>query len=160
MVGLCFFSSRRRHTRWPRDWSSDVCSSDLIEPLATRGCRKKKEGPGLLRGLPSIQRDRSYSPRWTLLTVQSPASSAMTNGVAPTCHVGCAATNAAQFGSPLTGPPVSPFAVSVVPSKQRSGFGVGVGAGVGRADGNGVLPGVGDGVGTVTLPTAFTVASW
>src|SRR5690625_6623429 len=26
---LCFFSSRRRHTRWPRDWSSDVCSSDL-----------------------------------------------------------------------------------------------------------------------------------
>src|SRR5207253_7830844 len=26
-----FFSSRRRHTRWPRDWSSDVCSSDLSE---------------------------------------------------------------------------------------------------------------------------------
>src|SRR5439155_18030576 len=24
-----FFSSRRRHTRWPRDWSSDMCSSDL-----------------------------------------------------------------------------------------------------------------------------------
>src|SRR5439155_7857738 len=23
-----FFSSRERHTRWPRDWSSDVCSSD------------------------------------------------------------------------------------------------------------------------------------
>src|SRR5207253_3519732 len=27
-----FFSSRRRHTRWPRDWSSDVCSSDLTRP--------------------------------------------------------------------------------------------------------------------------------
>src|SRR5690625_6668558 len=26
---IIFFSSRRRHTRWPRDWSSDVCSSDL-----------------------------------------------------------------------------------------------------------------------------------
>src|SRR5690348_17809286 len=27
---LCFFfSSRRRHTRWTGDWSSDVCSSDL-----------------------------------------------------------------------------------------------------------------------------------
>src|SRR5437870_3193824 len=26
---LFFFSSRRRHTIWPRDWSSDVCSSDL-----------------------------------------------------------------------------------------------------------------------------------
>src|SRR5690606_40686747 len=26
---LFFFSSRRRHTRFSRDWSSDVCSSDL-----------------------------------------------------------------------------------------------------------------------------------
>src|SRR5206468_6547967 len=25
-----FFSSRRRHTRSDRDWSSDVCSSDLV----------------------------------------------------------------------------------------------------------------------------------
>src|SRR5437870_5422456 len=29
MVSFFFFSSRRRHTSWPRDWSSDVCSSDL-----------------------------------------------------------------------------------------------------------------------------------
>src|SRR6266487_665590 len=29
-----FFSSRRRHTRWTGDWSSDVCSSDLGNPLA------------------------------------------------------------------------------------------------------------------------------
>src|SRR2546429_5221080 len=28
-VHLFFFSSRRRHTRCSRDWSSDVCSSDL-----------------------------------------------------------------------------------------------------------------------------------
>src|SRR5690606_40623856 len=27
-----FFSSRRRHTRFSRDWSSDVCSSDLRAP--------------------------------------------------------------------------------------------------------------------------------
>src|SRR5256884_320030 len=27
-----FFSSRRRHTRCSRDWSSDVCSSDLLKP--------------------------------------------------------------------------------------------------------------------------------
>src|SRR3712207_7740804 len=27
-----FFSSRRRHTRYWRDWSSDVCSSDLEKP--------------------------------------------------------------------------------------------------------------------------------
>src|SRR5258707_8393137 len=29
---LFFFSSRRRHTRYWRDWSSDVCSSDLFSP--------------------------------------------------------------------------------------------------------------------------------
>src|SRR5437763_9760953 len=28
-VSLFFFSSRRRHTRYIGDWSSDVCSSDL-----------------------------------------------------------------------------------------------------------------------------------
>src|SRR5699024_11801653 len=28
---LFFFSSRRRHTRSKRDWSSDVCSSDLLD---------------------------------------------------------------------------------------------------------------------------------
>src|SRR5207253_3584094 len=27
---------RRRHTRWPRDWSSDVCSSDLQNGNALR----------------------------------------------------------------------------------------------------------------------------
>src|SRR5258707_13139546 len=34
---LCFFffSSRRRHTRYWRDWSSDVCSSDLATRAAT-----------------------------------------------------------------------------------------------------------------------------
>src|SRR5690625_501521 len=34
---LFFFSSRRRHTRWPRDWSSDVCSSDLFFPHHIEG---------------------------------------------------------------------------------------------------------------------------
>src|SRR5712675_2530481 len=33
MVRCFFFSSRRRHTRCSRDWSSDVCSSDL-KPLS------------------------------------------------------------------------------------------------------------------------------
>src|SRR2546429_8104840 len=37
LLPLCFFfSSRRRHTRCSRDWSSDVCSSDLI-PLTVIG---------------------------------------------------------------------------------------------------------------------------
>src|SRR5690606_28721892 len=34
-VHLFFFSSRRRHTRFSRDWSSDVCSSDLNDLAAT-----------------------------------------------------------------------------------------------------------------------------
>src|SRR5690606_40036894 len=33
---LFFFSSRRRHTRFSRDWSSDVCSSDLRDPVDGR----------------------------------------------------------------------------------------------------------------------------
>src|SRR2546430_12754920 len=40
-----FFSSRRRHTRFDCDWSSDVCSSDLLErpPTPTANLREQKE---------------------------------------------------------------------------------------------------------------------
>src|SRR2546426_5924610 len=48
VLGLFFFfSSRRRHTRLQGDWSSDVCSSDLVEagglvdPRRLRGVRPK-----------------------------------------------------------------------------------------------------------------------
>src|SRR5690606_39667894 len=40
-----FFSSRRRHTRFSRDWSSDVCSSDL-HSSAARQARWIHEGVG------------------------------------------------------------------------------------------------------------------
>src|SRR5688500_20383538 len=33
-MSLFFFSSRRRHTRLQGDWSSDVCSSDLISTFS------------------------------------------------------------------------------------------------------------------------------
>src|SRR5690625_7059395 len=42
---LFFFSSRRRHTRWPRDWSSDVCSSDL--ELGQEHPRRQRSAPPL-----------------------------------------------------------------------------------------------------------------
>src|SRR5271166_4784930 len=45
-----FFSSRRRHTRWPRDWSSDVCSSDLPLRRKMRECGADAGGDGF-RGL-------------------------------------------------------------------------------------------------------------
>src|SRR5207249_8850878 len=40
-----FFSSRRRHTRSKRDWSSDVCSSDL-GALCRAGARAPAGSPG------------------------------------------------------------------------------------------------------------------
>src|SRR6266853_6496441 len=40
---LFFFSSRRRHTRFDCDWSSDVCSSDLeLEPLSLPGTQNAR----------------------------------------------------------------------------------------------------------------------
>src|SRR5690606_334896 len=39
-----FFSSRRRHTRFSRDWSSDVCSSDLA------GCRRVYHAGDVIAG--------------------------------------------------------------------------------------------------------------
>src|SRR3989442_6782118 len=55
MFLLFFFSSRRRHTRCGRDWSSDVCSSDLVllHRLALRLCRPRAvaDGAALLAAL-------------------------------------------------------------------------------------------------------------
>src|SRR6266536_2340146 len=41
-----FFSSRRRHTRSTRDWSSDVCSSDLRGHAQRDGHQVPRQGPG------------------------------------------------------------------------------------------------------------------
>src|SRR6266581_8704352 len=41
-----FFSSRRRHTRWTGDWSSDVCSSDLAEEDDGEDPDDRAGGPG------------------------------------------------------------------------------------------------------------------
>src|SRR6266568_9250985 len=38
-----FFSSRRRHTRWNCDWSSDVCSSDLLRHKLIDGIEVRGE---------------------------------------------------------------------------------------------------------------------
>src|SRR5699024_11730399 len=40
-VQRLFFSSRRRHTRSKRDWSSDVCSSDLTTDSMSGGEKAK-----------------------------------------------------------------------------------------------------------------------
>src|SRR5438309_11611726 len=41
-----FFSSRRRHTRWNCDWSSDVCSSDLQLAVGEMECGRPVLGRG------------------------------------------------------------------------------------------------------------------
>src|SRR6266496_5744059 len=44
-----FFSSRRRHTRFLRDWSSDVCSSDLLSlPIHRNASEGALARPALL----------------------------------------------------------------------------------------------------------------
>src|SRR5690606_40277179 len=45
---LFFFSSRRRHTRFSRDWSSDVCSSDLS---------RQNEVAAISRGMKALARE-------------------------------------------------------------------------------------------------------
>src|SRR5690606_40910965 len=55
------FSSRRRHTRFSRDWSSDVCSSDLpYKPLLDKALTLCAQPPGsvivLDRGLADAPR--------------------------------------------------------------------------------------------------------
>src|SRR5256886_15928704 len=51
-----FFSSRRRHTRFDCDWSSDVCSSDLVG----RNLLPSEGQPGIYVGM--IQTDAPINP--------------------------------------------------------------------------------------------------
>src|SRR3712207_9022160 len=51
VIYFFFFSSRRRHTRYWRDWSSDVCSSDLVRRGGRLGQAFLETGDrALLRG--------------------------------------------------------------------------------------------------------------
>src|SRR5437868_7734945 len=69
-----FFSSRRRHTRSKRDWSSDVCSSDLTrsgpEPKESAGTpRLAKEKWSERKKLPASGRESGVKLRpWSLAT--------------------------------------------------------------------------------------------
>src|SRR5690606_41139433 len=68
LLFLFFFSSRRRHTIFSRDWSSDVCSSDLERKRATAA------GFGLLW--------LAYAQAQILITAHNPALVAIGSEVA------------------------------------------------------------------------------
>src|SRR2546427_5325682 len=63
MLLLFFFSSRRRHTRFDCDWSSDVCSSDLHDLGTAPGPLCQAPGhdrpPVRRRGPPSVALHRT-----------------------------------------------------------------------------------------------------
>src|SRR5204862_4835470 len=60
-VSLFFFSSRRRHTSSLRDWSSDVCSSDLSHDVHIMRHAFEKAGfADVLRAVPSVEQAVAY----------------------------------------------------------------------------------------------------
>src|SRR5690349_23085384 len=59
---IFFFSSRRRHTRSLRDWSSDVCSSDLLARSASTPCTWPSVLPIRLR-IPWERLNRPRTPK-------------------------------------------------------------------------------------------------
>src|SRR3712207_9124619 len=67
---MFFFSSRRRHTRYWRDWSSDVCSSDLSAPARMAWTSKKPSARrgALARTAPRGKEARTSSARMTLVS--------------------------------------------------------------------------------------------
>src|SRR5690625_5456074 len=69
-----FFSSRRRHTRWPRDWSSDMCSSDLDQTGRDRGDQPEScpDTVWLARSVLSSYPNRAWgAPSYTFVILKS-----------------------------------------------------------------------------------------
>src|SRR3712207_7296346 len=59
ILNFFFFSSRRRHTRYWRDWSSDVCSSDLRDPKLLEKMAERQAQYQALEGF--LDRIRGYN---------------------------------------------------------------------------------------------------
>src|SRR5437764_14741870 len=60
LVCFFFFSSRRRHTRYIGDWSSDVCSSDLVllGRITDGACREDLGRAARAVGYPAVLKTR------------------------------------------------------------------------------------------------------
>src|SRR5260370_4892662 len=75
LLNFFFFSSRRRHTRFKCDWSSDVCSSDLevVERGMAEGKLRAPTSRRRWRGNPAL-------PEWVIATGRLPAEPATLPG--------------------------------------------------------------------------------
>src|SRR5256885_8767278 len=89
-----FFSSRRRHTRLQGDWSSDVCSSDLVTLDATRTFPDASTHAYIIE---------AFSPNRTKLTVTGAGlTDSVIVYVLPTELRGAISNTAPAAGSPIT----------------------------------------------------------
>src|SRR5690348_7481364 len=72
---LFFFSSRRRHTRWTGDWSSDVCSSDLKPPTVVMLAGLQGSGKTTAAGkLARLLKSQGLQPLLAGADLQRPAA--------------------------------------------------------------------------------------
>src|SRR3712207_192968 len=105
-VYLFFFSSRRRHTRYWRDWSSDVCSSDLCVDSVRRLADQQRSG-GDTRPIGVIRSDiaadmllrpwdASRPPATAVLTIHAPLAALDPTGDQPPAEVSGDVVSAAQ----------------------------------------------------------------
>src|SRR5207249_3839136 len=69
VVDLFFFSSRRRHTRSKRDWSSDVCSSDLPRAVLRHVALAASRSAHVAAGLEHVGRAAGARPRAHLVGI-------------------------------------------------------------------------------------------
>src|SRR5207249_8811518 len=77
--GFVFLSSRRRHTRSKRDWSSDVCSSDLVrkQTITLGGAFSKRLMGGpvapaeITISTAAMKRVLAYEPRDLTISVEA-----------------------------------------------------------------------------------------
>src|SRR6266581_6191639 len=87
-----FFSSRRRHTRWTGDWSSDVCSSDLTgqhvsdrivhgPPVPSPARLRDARDEPLQRQVPETDAAHLDAPQDSARTAAAPAPVAVPDGV-------------------------------------------------------------------------------
>src|SRR5439155_10255192 len=91
-----FLSSRRRHTRWPRDWSSDVCSSDLWSNSNSGSGGQKSS----VNCAPEVS--RSAQPRRSPPTANAGGGRPDTSDCTPRCRT------ATSTGSEYQGLPAKP----------------------------------------------------